>query len=43
MIADHKTIMFSHSNVDELTERVLEDYDRYKYFSELVSMQPLRV
>jgi len=32
MIADHKTIMFSHSNVDELTERVLEDYDRYKYF-----------
>ncbi len=32
MIADHKTIMFSHSNVDELTERVLNDYDRYKYF-----------
>ncbi len=32
MIAEHKTIMFCSANTDEMTEKVLEDYDRYKYF-----------
>ena len=31
--ADHKKILFTHSEPnDELTQRVLDDYDRYKYF-----------
>ena len=32
LAAEHKTIMFAANNADELTERVLEDYDTYKYF-----------
>lgn len=32
IIAEHKTIMFCGFNKDEYTERVLDDYDRYKYF-----------
>jgi len=32
MTAEHKTIMFSGAVTEEFTERVLEDYDRYKYF-----------
>ena len=32
IIAEHKTITFSNANNNELTERVLEDYDTYKYF-----------
>ena len=33
MVAEHKTIYFEFgSNEDEYTQRVLEDYDKYKYF-----------
>jgi branched-chain amino acid transport system substrate-binding protein len=32
MTVEHKTIMFSGAVTEEFTERVLEDYDRYKYF-----------